>query len=133
MKSKIRKIAIILFGLMASLYVGLAAAEPVFADSQQKCVSILPESWCNEEKGEGIKDIIRLGANILMMGVGVAATVGIVICGVQIMTARDDPAQVQKARKRMIEIAIGLAAWALITVIIQFIIPNGDSALNELN
>jgi hypothetical protein len=47
------------------------------------------------------------------------------------MTARDDPAQVSKARKRMIEIAIGLVAWVLIEVVVQFIIPNGN--LNELN
>lgn len=107
----------------------LAAAEPAFASD--KCVSILPEDWCSEENGGGIKKIIKLGADILMMGIGVAATVGIVICGVQIMTARDDPAQVSKARKRMIEIAIGLVAWVLIEVIVQFIIPNGN--LSELD
>ena len=55
-----------------------------------------------------------------------AATIGIVVCGVMIVTARDDPAQVQKARKRMIEIAIGLVAWVLIEILIQFVIPGGS-------
>ncbi len=129
MKSKIRIVSYLLISLMASFCMVLAVAQPAFASD--KCVSILPESWCDESGGGGIKEIIKLGANILMMGIGVAATVGIVICGVQIMTARDDPAQVSKARKRMIEIAIGLVAWVLIEVVVQFIIPNGN--LNELN
>ena len=129
MKSIIRKIAVILFVLTATISTGILAAKPVYADDDNDCTTILDNSWCNEKDGGGITEIIKFGANILMWGLGLAATIGIVVCGVMIITARDDPAQVQKARKRMIEIAIGLVAWVLIEVLIQFIIPGGSMSM----
>ena len=126
MKSIIGKIAVILLALVATISMSVLVAKPVYADDDNQCTTILNNDWCNENDGEGIKEMIKFGANILMWGLRLAATIGIVVCGVMIVTARDDPAQVQKARKRMIEIAIGLVAWVLIEILIQFVIPGGS-------
>ena len=112
--------------LLAVIGVGLMIAEPVFADDAENCTNVLSNSWCNKSGGEGIKDIVMLVVNILTAGLIVAATAGIVWCGAQIITARDDPAQVAKARKRMIEIIIGLVVWGLSAVLINLLLPGGD-------
>ena len=46
--------------------------------------------------------------------------------------ARDDPAQVAKARKRMIEIVIGLVVWILSAVTINLLIPGSNDAMKKL-
>ncbi len=113
--------------LLTVIGVGLMIAEPVFADEAENCTNVLSSSWCNKDnKGGGIKEMVMLVVNILTAGLVVAATAGIVWCGAQIITARDDPAQVAKARKRMIEIIIGLVVWGLSAVLINLLLPGGD-------
>lgn len=80
--------------------------------------SILPDNF-------GIEDILKLILSILVYGLGAAAVLGVVIAGIQYMTARDDVAQVAKAKKRLIEIVIGLVAWALMFTVLNWLIPGG--------
>jgi hypothetical protein len=127
MKSIFKKIVISLGVLLATVGVGVMAVQPVFADESKPCTSILTFIDCDAEDGEGIMQTIRWATNIVVGVLGVAATIGIIYCGVLWMTARDDAAQVAKARKRIIEIAIGLAALALIEILITFIVPGGDT------
>lgn len=81
-------------------------------------MSILPGGWT-------IDDILKLLLNILVYGMGAAAVFGVVIVGIQYMTARDDVAQVAKAKKRLIEIVIGLVAWALMYMVLNWLVPGG--------
>lgn len=83
--------------------------------------SILPQDICDG----GIWGIIGLVIQILTYAIGVLATVGIVISAVQYTTAGDDPGKVATAKKRMIEIAIGVVAYAFMATIAQFLIPGG--------
>lgn len=128
MKSIFKKIAISLSVLAATTGVGIFAAQPVFAE-EKPCTSILTFVNCDGEDGEGIMQVINLATNIVVGLLGVAATIGIIICGVQWMTARDDAGQVAKARKRMIEIAIGLAALALVEIFLTFLIPGWNNSM----
>lgn len=73
----------------------------------------------------GINGILKLVLNILVYGLGAAAVLGVIIAGIQYMTARDDVAQVAKAKKRLIEIVIGLVAWALMFTVLNWLIPGG--------
>lgn len=82
--------------------------------------SILPENF-------DIDKILKLVLNILVYGLGAAAVLGVIIAGIQYMTARDDVAQVAKAKKRLIEIVIGLVAWALMFTVLNWLIPGGIS------
>jgi len=84
--------------------------------------SILPENW-------EIKDILGLALNILVYGLGVAATLGVIIAGIMYMTARDSEQQVAQAKKRLYEIVIGLVAWALMYAVLNWLIPGGLSGL----
>ena len=127
MKSIFRKISVSLCALVAMIGVGLIAAQPVFADGEQDCTTILTGVDCDEEGGGAIFYVIRLAANILVGAIIVLGTIGIIISGVQIMTAGDDPGKVAAGRKRIIEIAIGIAAFALLDVLLWFILPGGSN------
>lgn len=72
---------------------------------------------------DGIEDLLKLIVRILIYGLGAAATVGVVIAGIMYLSARDNPQMVAKAKTRLIEIAIGLVAWAMLFALLQFLIP----------
>lgn len=77
------------------------------------------------DTGDGIMNILSIVLNILTSGIGILATFGITISGIQYLTARDNDAQVAKAKLRILEIVIGLIVYALLWTLLQFIIPGG--------
>lgn len=86
--------------------------------------SILP-SFSGEN---GIMDLLKLVVQILFYGLGAAAVVGVVVAGILYLTARDNEQQVAKAKTRLVEIVIGLVAWALMYTVLYFLIPGFDSS-----
>lgn len=80
---------------------------------------------CPGSDGSGIFDILALGLSIVTYGVGAAAVIGVIISAYQYITARDNAAQVAKAKNRILQIVIGLAIWVLIWGILQFLLPGG--------
>ena len=87
---------------------------------------------CNDGDGaNGIWILIGTIINILAVGVLLVATIATIIAGVQYMTARDNPAQVDAAKKRFRNMAIGLAAYAFMYVLLGFIIPGGVEGANK--
>ena len=83
--------------------------------------SVLPQDICDG----GIWGIIGLVVQILTYAIGVLATIGVVWCAVQYTTAADDPGKVATAKKRLMEIAIGVIAYAFMATMAQFLIPGG--------
>ena len=75
--------------------------------------------------GEGIFCILNIGLTVLTWGVGIAGTLGIVICGIQYLTARDSVDQAAKAKNRLINIIIGLAVYAVMWGFLTWLIPGG--------
>ncbi len=72
-----------------------------------------------------IEGLLRLVLNILVYGIGVAATIGVVIAGIQYLTARDNPGQVAAAKTRLFNVALGLVAWAVMFAVLNWLIPGG--------
>ena len=68
---------------------------------------------------------------MLLFGYVVAGTIGIIICGFLWMTARDNEAQVAKAKKRMIDIVIGIVAWILLALIANLFIPKDSTKIQS--
>ena len=101
-------------------------------EKENQCATILKD-WCEDAKdkskgGETIENIIKFAISILSIGIGVLATIGIIVCGYLIMSARDNEAQVQKAKKRLLEIVIGVVLWALGALVLLLIIPDSEAA-----
>lgn len=77
-----------------------------------------------DDKGSGIMRLLGLVVTVLLYGIGAAAVIGVVIAGILYLTARDNEAQMAKAKTRLVEVAIGLIAWALLFTLLQWLIPN---------
>lgn len=97
--------------------------------SKGQCTSILPGGWCDGK--DGIGSIINMIVSILTGAVVVAGTIGIIICGFLWMTARDNEAQVAMAKKRMLDIVIGIVAWVLLALIANLFIPKTSSDIES--
>jgi len=95
---------------------------------KEKCVSILPKRWCTGNNG--IWEILGLVLDIMTMGIGVLATIGLVISGLQWLTARDKEDQIVKAKSRIFNIVIGLLVWALMWIVLSWLMPGGLRGFN---
>ncbi len=98
-----------------------AGAETGFAETVQ---TNLFGPVDTDADGSGIKRLLSLIVTVLLYGIGAAAVVGVVWAGILYLTARDNEAQAAKAKTRLVEVAIGLIAWAMLFTLLQWLIPN---------
>lgn len=122
MREKIKQLVIratIALGLLTPV-MPVVVSTPVMADCVETnlfdCVEV-------DDQGSGITDLLKLIVNILLYGIGVAAVIGVVVAGILYLTARDNEAQVAKAKTRLIEVVIGLLAWAMLFTLLRWLIP----------
>lgn len=88
------------------------------ADNKPPETSILPNDM-------DIMDILKLVLDVLVYGLGVAAVLGVIIAAIMYLTARDNEAQVTKAKTRLYEVVIGLVAWAVMWAVLNWLVPGG--------
>ncbi|MBR3253839.1 TrbC/VirB2 family protein [Candidatus Saccharibacteria bacterium] len=72
---------------------------------------------------EGIKHILTLVVDIMSILVGVLAVIGIVVVGIQYMTAGGNEEQTRKAKRRLFEIVIGIVAYVLVYALLKWLLP----------
>lgn len=80
--------------------------------------AILPSDW-------KIEDILNMVLVVVTTGVGIAAVGSIVFAGVPYITARDNAAQVSKAKTMIMNTIIGIVAYILMWAFLEWIIPGG--------
>lgn len=95
--------------------------------SGHKCggVSTSMIDCSDSSDGSAIFEILGIALNIATYGVGAAAVLGVIITGYQYMSARDNSAQVVKAKNRLLQVVIGLVIWILFWGVLQFLLPGG--------
>ena len=81
--------------------------------------------------GESIKCIVRLVIDILSILIGIAGVIGIVIVGIQYLTAGGNEEQTRKAKRRLFEIVIGLVAYAAAYALLAWLLPSFDPKSND--
>lgn len=106
-----------LAAVICAAFVTIAIARPTYADCT---TGVLPQSWCGDK---GIENMLKDLVWIIGSVAGVVAVPFIAIAGFTWMTATDDPGKVQAAKKRILEIVIGLIIYVLIGAIINWLIP----------
>ena len=94
------------------------------------CATILT-AFCDDAGNADIGGLIGLVITILTGMIVVAGTVGIIICGFLWMTARDNEGQVVQAKKRMLDIVIGIIAWVLLALLANLFIPKKSSDIED--
>ena len=95
-------------------------------DTEVRCTSILDPSLCESDDGSAIQQILIFVIETMSIGIGTIAMVGFVRCGYIIMTAQGNVSNVEKAKTRILEIVIGIVAWALLAVAIYLIMPRTE-------
>lgn len=103
-------------------------------DNDHQCATIL-SFWCNETESNGeatIKDILSFVIGTFTVGITVLGTIGIIWCGYLIMTARDNSEQISKAKKRLLEIVIGIVMWVLMATLMSLLLPKSEEATESL-
>lgn len=98
----------------------------------QSCCAGVPTSiiGCDQSGGNGVENsglwgILLLVINILTASIGVAAVGGIVYGSILYTSAGGDAANVKKAKEIIVNVVIGLVAYAVMYSFLNYIIPGG--------
>ena len=87
--------------------------------------SILGNGGCatDDGNGSGIIDLITFIVNVLSVGVAIFAAIGIILFGTQYLTAGGDEGKVKTAKRRLIEVVIGLVVYVVIYSMLVWLLP----------
>ena len=103
--------------------------QPVFATTAPETfgveAAILKDcaSKADDADGGGIICILEFVIDIMTIGVGILATIGIGVAGIQYLTAGGNEEKTRKAKRRLFEIILGLAVYVAIYAILQWLLP----------
>lgn len=125
---------VLVTGLMAtSVFSGSSIANAACDPATQNCCGGVETSivTCDETgQGGGIENtgawgILLLAINILTAGIGVVALGGIVYASIMYISAGGSPEQVKKAMGIIMNIVIGIIAYAAMYALLNFLVPGG--------
>ena len=136
MKKNILKIVAVTLCLASTFFV--LSPQPVFAEefnctckaadgsniNGHKVEATILKDVCDCGHGESVIAILDIVVNAMTVGIGILGVVGISVVGIQYLTAGGSEEKVRKAKRRMLEIVIGLAAYVLIYAVIKWLMPN---------
>ena len=80
---------------------------------------------CGEGGDGGVYHILALVLNIMTIGVGILAVVGISWAGTQYLTAGGSEEKTTKAKRRIYEVVIGLACYMALWAVASWLLPGG--------
>lgn len=78
---------------------------------------------CDDGTGSSVFNVLDLVVNIMTVGVGVLAAIGLTVSGIQYLTAGGNEERTRKSKRRIFEIIIGLAVYVAIYAILQWLVP----------
>lgn len=81
-------------------------------------------SQASHDNGAGVICILNNAIDILTAGIGILAVLAIVLVGIQYITSGGNEAKMATAKKRIVEVVIGLLIYAVFWAIIKFLVPN---------
>lgn len=92
-------------------------------DGTKPATAVLGDSACDCGHGESIVGILNLVVDIMTIGVGILGVIGIIIVGIQYLTSAGNEEKTRKAKRRMFEIVIGIAAYVIIYSLLNWLVP----------
>lgn len=118
------KIKLVLLMLVPVVMLGSALAMSNFAMAREVKTNLFGTIE-DDGNGCGVYTVLNLVLTVLTYGVGIAATVGLVIAAITYLTAGADTAKIAKAKTRIFEIVIGLLVYAMMWAALNWLIPGG--------
>ena len=80
---------------------------------------------CDDCHGSAIFQMVGHVVSFLTGGIILLATIGVIIAGIMILTSKDNAQQLAKAKKRLVEVIIGIVVFAGMSLIADFLLPGG--------
>jgi hypothetical protein len=126
------KITLSVASIASMLGMSSLIAQPVFAADAALNCAILPQNICDSAKTEG-SDTKKTGVfilliwvlNIMTAGVGIAAVGALIYAGVLYASAGGGSEQIVKSKKIITDTVIGIIAYALMFLVINWLVPGG--------
>ncbi|MBO7664312.1 hypothetical protein J6S46_00400 [Candidatus Saccharibacteria bacterium] len=78
---------------------------------------------CDNGHGDSVYNMLTLIVNIMSVGIGILAVIGITVVGIQYLTAGGNEEQTRKAKRRLFEIILGVAVYLAIYALLQWLMP----------
>lgn len=116
------KYRFLFFGIILVILLAIISGAPVFAAQCGGADTTLVE--CGNDEG-GIWHILSLILDIMSIGIGILGVIGIMVAGIQYLTAGDKEDQAKKAKSRIYEIVLGLVFYAVLFVALEWLMPGG--------
>lgn len=117
--------------VMSVLTMNFATPALVFAADGPTC-AILPQKICdssnnkdNNVKNSGVFQILVWVLNIMTAGIGIAAVGALVYAGILYASAGGGSDQIVKSKKIITDTVIGIVAYALMFLVINWLVPGG--------
>ncbi len=108
------------------LFVAFFLAQNTFADDVNDVVeTTFFGNLKDDGKGCGVYTVLNMVLDIMTIGIGILGVIGVMIVGIQYLTAKDNEAQTQKAKRRITEIIIGITLYAILYAGLNFLLPGG--------
>ena len=136
-------VAVIMGGFMVAT--PIVASAPVFAEEKCVLTNILGNATCDKDgnrvyvsdedkrkgnyfncscdsgDGESVRNIFEEIVDIMTVGIGILAAIGITIVGIQYLTAGGSEEKTRKAKRRLLEIVIGIAAYIVLYALLKWL------------
>lgn len=103
------------------------------SDADDKCVETALFGQVCDDNGDSIFHVLHIIIDIMTVGVGILAVVGISIVGIQYLTAGGNEEQTRKAKRRIFEIVIGLIVYVVFFALLSWLLPDYDASVQKLN
>ena len=123
MKEIFRRVSAVILAGMLSLFGVLTAGVPVWAANCAGVETTLIE--CDSSSKDGVSELLLIAVRVLVVLIGVLGVIGVVISGIQYLTAGGDESKVTKAKSRLRNVVIGLIAYGLMSMFLNWLIPGG--------
>lgn len=113
---------------------GLVAVASTPAQAAELQCSTLPSNICNSAKkeavdgkvqGTGVYELLKFVLKLLIAGIGIVAVGSVVYAGILYASAGDNQQQVQNAKNNIKNVAIGIVAFGLMFIALNWLIPGG--------
>lgn len=101
-------------------------AATVYAANNNAGVDTAVLNTCGSSE-DGVICILNLVVDIMTIGIGILGVIGITVVGIQYLTAGGDEGKTRKAKQRMFEIVIGLAAYVVFYAVLKWLLPSFGS------
>ena len=100
----------------------------VFAE--ENCVgTALFGEVCDACNGGGINFVLMYTVEAMIIGIGILAVIGLMVFGIQYLTAGSNSGQTAKAKGRLINMIVGLVTYVVLIAFLQFLSPDGIKGL----